>query len=125
MPAPFSDTVMEHFFNPRNVGRLPSPPAVEGTAGSPDRGPYLRISLRFQDGHLVEARFQSYGCVPAIAAGSLLTELAQGRSRAELQALTPQELERGLGGLPDDRRFCAELAVEALRNALAHAGTTP
>jgi len=117
MPPPFSATVMEHFHNPRNTGCL-APPCGEGVAGSVQRGMYTRVYARVADERVTEVRFQTYGCVPAIAAGSFLTEWACGRGVVEVTAYTAAELIEALGGLPRERRFCAELAVEALRAAV-------
>lgn len=74
-----------------------------------------------QDHTILEARYQTYGCAPAIAAGSFLTEWVRNRPAAEALRLQPEELERMLGGLPPARRFCVALAVEALRKALFQA----
>jgi nitrogen fixation NifU-like protein len=117
---PFSDTVMEHFFKPRNVGRLPSP-CGEGVAGSVKRGVYVRMYALVSDGRVQEVRYLTYGCVPAIAAGSVVTEWARGRELEEVLAFTPEQLLDALGGLPRARRFCAELAVNALRDAVTDA----
>lgn len=81
----------------------------------------MQIHVRVTGGRVAEARFQTYGCVPAIAAGSLLTEWAVGRVAAEALAFTAPELLDALGGLPEERRFCAELAVEALQEAVRDA----
>lgn len=117
-PGLFSPTVMEHFLHPRNVGTLAAPTG-EGWSGSRESGRLVRIQVRLRDGVVQEARYQTYGCAPAIAAGSFLTEWVQGRTVQEALELGPEELERQLGGLPPQRRFCAALAVDALRQALS------
>jgi NifU-like protein involved in Fe-S cluster formation len=76
--------------------------------------------LRVTDGRVVEARFQTYGCGPSIAASSLVTELVRDRPVEDLGELTPGAVERALGGLPADRRHAATLVIEALRAAAAH-----
>ena len=81
----------------------------------------MRIQLRLEDERVVEARFATFGCVPAIAAGSLLTDWVRGQTPGEARAITMKRLLRALGGLPESRRFCADLAVDALRAALADA----
>ena len=113
--APFSPAVREHY--PRNVGTLPSP-SGEGWSGSRESGHFMRLQVQVRDGVVHEARYQTYGCAPAIAAGSFLTEWVKGRTVPEALAIGPQELDRQLGGLPPARRFCAALAVDALRQAL-------
>jgi NifU-like protein involved in Fe-S cluster formation len=80
-------------------------------------GDLARFYLRVTDGRVAEARFQTYGCGPSIAASSLLTELVQGRAIDALDELTPDVVERALGGLPPERRHAAALAVGALHAA--------
>jgi len=116
----FSDVVMEHFCRPRNVGKLSSLHG-EGWAGTPARGMSMRIQIQLADGHIANARFATFGCVPAIASGSLLTEWVKGRTLEEAEAFSARDLIEALDGLPSERRFCAEWAVDALRAALADA----
>jgi nitrogen fixation NifU-like protein len=116
----FSEQVMAHFFAPRNVGSL-EPPCGEATAGSVRRGAYIRMYARVDRGRVRDARWLTYGCVPAIAAGSALTEWAIGRDVREVMEYSSAQLIEALGGLPPRRVFCAELAVEALRNAVRSA----
>lgn len=118
----FSDTVMEHFFSPRNVGRLVGP-CVKAEAGSMKRGVFMCIYVTVSADRVSEMRYLTYGCVPAIAAGSLMTEWARGHSVGEVLAYTPQQLIDALGGLPRGRRFCAELAVQAMHSAVRDAIT--
>lgn len=117
MPSPYSDVVMDHFHAPRNVGRMQDPDAV-GTAGTPGRGPFMVLYLKIVNRRISAARFQTYGCAPAIAAGSLLTERLVGLSLPEALAWTEPALVHELGGLPAHKRHCSELAVLALRAAL-------
>ena len=117
----YSATVLDHFHNARNVGALEAPDAV-GVAGEPGRGNYLVLHLRLAGERITACGFQTFGCAPAIAAGSLLTELIKGRTVAEALALTPRQLEEALGGLPLGRRHCAALAVAALQEALQERG---
>ena len=116
----FSDIVMDHFLHPRNAGTLPAP-CGEGWSGSVESARFMRIQVHLQDGRVAEARFGTYGCAPAIAAGSYLTSWACGRPISEVQTATAQWLEEALGGLPSARRYCAELAVAALRKAISDA----
>ena len=117
----FSSTVMDHFQNPRNVGSLEGQ-ISQGTAGSLETGRYVQFYLRLEGERITAARFKAYGCVPAIAAGSVLAHWAEGLTVDEARGITTEQLLERLGGLPPQRRFCAALAVEALRNALADTG---
>ncbi len=113
----YSQTVIEHFRNPRNVGALPCPDLV-GTVGRPGEGQYVVLHLNVRDGVVPQAAFRTFGCGPAIAACSLLTEWVTGRRVEEARALTPEQLIDLLGGLPEGKLYCAGLAVEALRSAV-------
>jgi len=114
----YSETVIEHFRAPRNVGMMRSPDAV-GESQDATCGDLARFHLRVVDGRVAEARFQTYGCGPSIAASSLATELARGRPVAALTELTAAVVEHALGGLPEDRRHAATLVVDALHAAAA------
>ena len=118
--ATFSPTVMEHFLEPRNTGTLPSS-SGEGWSGSREAGRFMRIQVLLDGDLMVEARFQTYGCAYAIASASFLTEWIRGRTVDEGLRLDPAELLQALGGVPAHRRFCAVLAIDALRKALAMA----
>ncbi|MCI0404442.1 MAG: iron-sulfur cluster assembly scaffold protein [Acidobacteria bacterium] len=110
----FSRQVIDHFQRPRNGGELPDATAtVELT--NPVCGDVLRLAARVEDGRIAAVRFKCSGCVPAMAAGSVATELAQGKSVEELRALTERELIQALGGLPPASRHAAQLAADALR----------
>jgi nitrogen fixation protein NifU and related proteins len=112
----YSETLIEHFRAPRNVGMMRNADAV-GESQDPSCGDLARFYLRVLDGRIAEARFQTYGCGPSIAASSLATELVQGRAVGELAELTPLAVERALGGLPDERRHAASVVVAALHAA--------
>ena len=111
------NVVMEHFQNPRNVGTLETPDAI-GHAGSPEEGGFVVLQLRLEDERIAEARFQTFGCGYAIAASSVMTEWAVGKRLEEATSLTGEMLLDLLGEVPGEKRFCAELAVAALRDAL-------
>ena len=112
----YSEIVMEHFSSPHNIGELDSPDAV-GVAGTPGRGNYMVLHFKVADGTISECGFSTFGCAPAIAAGSLLTEMIKAKPVHEALTLTPEQLEEALGGLPLGRKNCAALAIEALRAA--------
>ena len=109
-----SERLLEHFRNPRNSGQLP-PPAVTVDVTNPACGDLLRLSARFADGRVAEARFQVRGCTASIAAGSALSEWMLGKSRAELQALTADIIEQALGGLEPASKHAAALCVDGAR----------
>ena len=119
----FSAQVIDHFQNPRNGGELADATAtVELT--NPVCGDVLRLAARVEDGRIAAVRFKCSGCVPAMAAGSAATELAQGKSVEELRGLTERDVVQALGGLPPASRHAAQLAADALRallKALSHA----
>lgn len=114
----YSETVLDHFRAPRNAGMMRHPDAV-GESEDPTCGDLARFYLRVEEGRVTEARFQTYGCGPSIAASSLATELVQGRGLEAIGGLTPAGMEQALGGLPADRRHAAQLVVDALRAAAA------
>jgi NifU-like protein involved in Fe-S cluster formation len=113
----YSDTLMDHFLAPRNSGPLESPD-VTGHAGAPGRGPFLILYLRIEGNKVTAARFQTYGCGPSIACGSMLTELIIGRSVADCSRLTIETLIECLDGVPAEKRHSPALAIAALRDAL-------
>jgi NifU-like protein involved in Fe-S cluster formation len=112
---------MEHFYTPRNHFRLANADVI-GTAGDPARGEFMQIFLRFAHGRIAEASFQTIGCCPAIAAGSLLTERLRGATQEESEYWTESAVNDALGGLPVEKRFCSALAAIALKDALASWG---
>lgn len=109
-----SDLLLEHFRNPRNVGQLP-PPAVSVDVTNPACGDMLRLSARFEDESIAEARFQVRGCAASIAAGSALADWMTGKTRAQLQALAAETIEAALGGLEPASKHAAALCVDAAR----------
>ena len=115
----YSDRVLDHFRNPRNVGTLPAP-AVTVDASNPACGDMLRLSARFgEDGRVAEARYQTRGCTASIAAGSALTEWMTGKSRQELQALTAAFMEQLLEGLEPASRHAAVLCIDGVKALLS------
>src|SRR6187551_3992506 len=114
--------------NPRNLGEMENADAV-GTVGSPECGDMLRMWLKFKEegGRKVidRATFQTFGCQTAIAVASVATEMLAGKTIAEAQAMSGEELAAPLGALPPVRIHCAQLVEGALRNALTGEQTTP
>lgn len=120
LPIPeFSSTVRRYFNNPQKFRQLERWDA-EGRIVR-HGGIQMVIQLVLDSGRIANSRFMAYGCVPAIAAASFTAEWACGRRLDEARALTPSSLEDMLEGLPDDRRHCAEHAVDTLRAALDNA----
>ena len=115
-----SAIVLEHFLRPRNAGELEGADWV-GESGSAERGIRMVMALRLEGERIAQVRFQTWGCGASIAACSVTTELAAGRLVSECLVLTAQEVSEALGGLPEHKFHCAELAVEALRDALSKA----
>lgn len=112
----YSETLLDHFRSPRNAGMMRDPDAV-GESEDGSCGDFARFYLRVRDDRVVEARFQTYGCGPSIAASSLVTVLVAGAAVSDLGELTPSAVERALGGLPEERRHAAVLVVDAIHAA--------
>lgn len=116
----YNDTVIDHFVNPRNVGELePGPGVYAVVVGDPACGDQLELWVEVAGGRLSRVRFRSLGCPGAIATSSMLTELACGRTLAEAAVLTDDEVVEALGGIPERKRHCSLLGVQALQAALA------
>jgi nitrogen fixation protein NifU and related proteins len=108
-----SARLLEYFQNPRNAGEL-DPPAVKVDVTNPACGDMLRLSARFDEDRVVEARFLTRGCTASIAASSALTEIMQGKSREELGTLTASVIEDAIGGLEAASKHAAVLCTDAL-----------
>lgn len=117
----YSEQLLEHFQNPRHVGQLPAP-AVTVEVMNPACGDIMRLSARFEEGRVAEVRYQTRGCTASIAAGSATTELILNRTRADLAALTPAEIEAAVGGLAPESRHAAVLCLDSIRALLKAAG---
>ena len=114
----YSELVLDHFQNPRNVGRVANATAhVQVT--NPVCGDILELSARVEDGRIVEARFLCRGCTTSIACASFLTERLSGATFATAKTLTAEGIASGLGGLPPETLHGAQLAAEALTSLLA------
>ena len=116
MPG-YSQTVREHFFHPRNAGALGNADAV-GTEGTPGGGPFMEIYVKLHEERVVDISFQTFGCAASIASCSVLTEMVKGKTVQEALAVTAEDLEALLGGLPLGKEHCPGMAVSALRKAL-------
>ena len=114
----YSQQLLDHFQNPRNTGDLADADAMVEVE-NPVCGDVLRLSLKFRDGRIAEIKFKAKGCVPAIACGSALTEMALDKSAEQARRLTREELTSVVGGLPQASSHAAQLALDALFAALA------
>ncbi|MFH1570230.1 MAG: iron-sulfur cluster assembly scaffold protein [Gemmatimonadota bacterium] len=117
-PVGYSEMVLDHFRRPRNAGTLADANAV-GRAENSACGDQLELYLRVEDGRVVAVRFRTVGCPAAIAAGSRLTEMIDGRTLEQLGAIRQQDVVAALGGLPPLKVHCSVLAEDAIRAALA------
>lgn len=113
----YSQRLLDHFQNPRNVGELP-PPAVTVEVSNPACGDTLRLSVRFEGDVAVEVHYKTRGCTASIAAGSALTEWMAGKTRAELTRITPALIEEAVGGLQPESKHAAVLCVDGVRAVL-------
>lgn len=113
----YSEAFLDHFKNPRNVGELDAP-ALNIEVANPACGDILRLSARFENGRVAEVRYKVRGCTASIAAGSALTEWMQGKSRAELESLTPDTLESAVGGLIPESKHAAVLCLDSVKKLL-------
>jgi len=113
----YSPQVLDHFEHPRNVGEVARADAA-AEVENPACGDVMRLSLKLRDGRIAEARYRTQGCVTAIACGSRLTELLQGRTPAEARALRRQDLVASLGGLSPETQHASHLAMDALAAVL-------
>jgi len=113
----YSPQLLDHFQNPRNAGDIADPDASVQIE-NPACGDVLQLTLRVTDGRISEIRFRAKGCVPAMACGSLLTELVQDKTMEEARQVRREELVQKIGGLPDASTHASHLAIDALKAAL-------
>jgi nitrogen fixation NifU-like protein len=114
----YSAQVLDHFQNPRNAGDVPGADA-SAEIENPACGDVMRLSLKMEEGRIVEIGFKAKGCVPAMACSSALTELVKGKSAAEARGLHREDLIAAVGGLPQASAHAAQLALDVLSAALA------
>jgi len=113
----YSQKVMEHFTNPRNVGEIPDPDGV-GTVGNPVCGDLMKITIRVKDNRIEDIKFLTFGCGAAIATSSMVTELVKGKTLQEAMKITNRAVAEALGGLPPIKMHCSNLAADALHAAI-------
>jgi nitrogen fixation NifU-like protein len=124
----YSEKVMEHFANPRNVGVIEDADGV-GEVGNPVCGDVMKITIKVADDRIEDIQFQTLGCGAAIATSSIVTEMAKGMTLEEAAAITKQQVADELGGLPPAKMHCSVLATDGLKRAiddyLVRAGRDP
>ena len=115
--ALYSEKVMDHFRNPRNVGKLDHPDGV-GEVGNAKCGDIMKMYLKINDNVIEDAKFETFGCGSAIASSSMATELIKGKTIDEALAVTNKQVVDALGGLPAHKLHCSVLAEEAVKSAV-------
>jgi nitrogen fixation NifU-like protein len=113
----YSEAVMDHFMNPRNVGQLADADGV-GTEGNPVCGDIMKIYIRVKDDRIDDIRFQTFGCGAAIATSSMVTEMVKGMTLDEAMDVSNKSVAEALGGLPGNKMHCSNLAADALHKAI-------
>lgn len=113
----YSEKVMDHFANPRNVGEIENPDGV-GQVGNPSCGDIMRITLRIENNVIVNAKFKTFGCGAAVASSSIATEMIIGKTVDEALKLTNRAVMEALGGLPPVKIHCSVLAEQAVQAAI-------
>ncbi len=113
----YSDTVMDHFMNPRNMGEIEGADGV-GEVGNPAHGDVTKLYLKIEGNRIVDAKFKTFGCSAAIASSSMTTELIKGKTINEALNISNESVTEALGGLPPAKLHCSVLAEEALRVAI-------
>lgn len=115
--AQYSETVMQHFLNPHNVGELADANGV-GTVGNPICGDIMKLYIKVEDNRIVDVKFKTFGCGAAIATSSMVTDLVKGKTVDEALQISNKAVAEALGGLPKIKMHCSVLAEEALKAAI-------
>ncbi len=113
----YTETVMAHFANPKNAGVIEDADGV-GEVGNPVCGDMMTFYIKVKDGTLADVKFQTFGCVAAIAVSDIVSEMAKGKKLEEAQQITRQVVAEALGGLPANKMHCSNLGAEALALAI-------
>jgi nitrogen fixation NifU-like protein len=113
----YSEKVLDHFRNPRNVGEIENPDGV-GEVGNPVCGDMMTIHIKVKENRIVDVKFKTFGCGAAIATTSMTTELAKGKTLDEALKITRNDVAEELGGLPPVKMHCSNLAADALHEAI-------
>ncbi len=116
MPV-YSEKVMDHFMNPRNVGEIEDADGI-GEVGNPVCGDMMTFYIKVKDDHLKDIKFKTFGCGAAIAVSSMVSEMAKGKSLDEAMKITPHSVADELEGLPQQKFHCSNLGAQALHKAI-------
>ncbi len=115
--ALYTDTVMDHFMNPRNVGEIENPSGV-GEVGNAKCGDIMKMYLEIENNVIKDVKFETFGCGSAIASSSMATEMIKGKTVEEALAISNKDVVDALGGLPAHKLHCSVLAEEAIKSAV-------
>jgi nitrogen fixation NifU-like protein len=113
----YSDTVMDHFTNPRNVGEIEDADGI-GEEGNPVCGDMMTFYIKVDNNHLSDVKFKTFGCGAAIAVSSIVSEMAKGKTIEEARKITPALVAKELEGLPKNKFHCSNLGAQALNKAI-------
>ncbi len=114
---PYSEVVLDHLQHPRNVGIIEDADGV-GKMGSPVCGDLMEIYIEVQDSRIADVKFRTFGCGAAIASSSMLSEMAKGKTLEEALSITDEQVAQALGGLPEQKLHCSNLAASTLHKAI-------
>lgn len=113
----YSEKVMDHFMNPRNVGEIPDADGI-GMEGNPTCGDVMKIFIKVENGRIIDAKFKTFGCGASIAVSSMVTEMVKGKTLEEALQISKETVAEALGGLPPQKMHCSNLGADALRKAI-------
>lgn len=113
----YSEKVMDHFMNPRNVGEMKNADGV-GMEGNPTCGDAMELFIKVENDVIVDAKFRTFGCGAAIAVSSMITEMIKGKTLDEALSISKEAVAAELGGLPPQKMHCSNLGADALRKAV-------
>jgi nitrogen fixation NifU-like protein len=116
-PEMYSETVKDHFNNPRNVGEIADADGV-GSEGNPVCGDMMKIFIKVDNEKISDIKFKTFGCGAAIAVSSMITEMAKGKTLDEALAITKESVADALDGLPAQKQHCSNLGADALHKAI-------
>jgi len=113
----YSEKVMDHFSNPRNIGEIENADGV-GEVGNPVCGDMMSFYIKVADDKISDIKFKTFGCVAAIAVSSMVSEMAMGKTLTEAKTITKQSVAESLDGLPKEKMHCSNLGADALVKAI-------
>jgi len=113
----YTEKVMDHFRNPRNMGEIKNPDGF-GKVGNPKCGDVMAIYIKVKENKIIDIKFKTFGCTAAIATSSILTEIVKGKTIEDALKVTRDDVANELGGLPAIKMHCSNLAADALREAI-------